>query len=64
MIFLYAHGRPFWLRRVNSVEDFSALLAWAVETAAGGPVPLPPALAHHAFAWTGGGPGPPPPVAE
>lgn len=64
VILLYAHGRPFWLRRVNSVEDFSALLAWAAETAAGGPTPLPRALARHAFAWTGGGPGPTPPVAE
>lgn len=64
VIFLYAHGRPFWLRRVNSVEDFSALLAWAAETAAGGPTPLPRALAGHAFAWTGGGPGPTPPVAQ
>ena len=62
VIFLYVHGRPFWLRRVNSVEDFGALLAWAAEAAAGGPTPLPAELARHAFAWTGGGPGPIPPV--
>jgi hypothetical protein len=56
------HGRPFWLRRINTVETFETLLAWAAETAAGGPAALPEPLAAHAFAWTGGGPGPHPPV--
>ena len=45
VIFVYAHGRPFWLRRINTVETFDAVLAWAGEVAAGGPAPLPPALA-------------------
>jgi cobaltochelatase CobN len=62
VIFLYAHGRPLWLRRINTVETFETVLAFARETAEGGPVALPPALAPHAFAWTGGGPGPIPPI--
>jgi (2Fe-2S) ferredoxin len=62
VVFLYAHGRPVWLRRINTVEDFEAVLAWAGEVAAGGPSALPPALVSRAFAWTGGGPGPMPPV--
>jgi len=62
VIFLYAHGRPFWLRRINTAETFDAVLAWAGEVAAGGPASLPATLAPHAFAWTGGGPGPVPPV--
>jgi len=44
------------------VETFETVLAFARETAEGGPVALPPALAPHAFAWTGGGPGPLPPI--
>jgi len=38
------------------------VLAYARETAEGGPVALPPSLAPHAFAWTGGGPGRIPPI--
>jgi len=64
VIFLYSHGRPFWLRRINTVEQFETFLGWAAETASGGPTPLPLALAPHAFAWTGGGPGPLPPIAD
>jgi hypothetical protein len=62
VIFLYLHGRPFWLRRINTVEAFSTVLAWAVEAPADGAAELPPALERHAFAWTGGGLGPVPPV--
>ena len=64
VIFLYAHGRPLWLRRINTAETFAQVLAWAREIADGGPVAPPAALAGHAFAWTGGGPGPIPPVAD
>jgi len=64
VLFLYAHGRPLWLRRINSVETFASVLDYAREAADGGPLALPPALARHAFAWTGGGPGPTPPVAD
>src|SRR2546427_347270 len=64
VIFVYAHGRPLWLRRINTVEMFAQVLAWAREIADGGPVAPPAALAGHAFAWTGGGPGPIPPVAD
>ena len=64
VIFLYAHGRPLWLRRINTVERFEQVLAYARETAEGGPVAPPATLAGHAFAWTGGGPGPTPPVAD
>jgi hypothetical protein len=59
VIFLYLHGRPFWLRRINTVEDFMEVLGWA---AAASPAELPEGLQRHAFAWTGGGPGPVPPV--
>ena len=61
VVFIYLHGRPLWLRRMATVEDFAELLAWARE-ATGGTVTLPPALQQRAFAWTGGGPGPVPPV--
>ena len=64
VIFFYAHGRPLWLRRINTVERFEAFLTWAREVADGGPAALPPTLAPNAFAWTGGGPGPIPPVAD
>ena len=47
---------------VQDLETFETLLAWAAETAAGGPAALPASLTAHAFAWTGGGPGPHPPV--
>jgi cobaltochelatase CobN len=62
VIFLYAYGRPLWLRRVNTVETFESVLAYAQEMAEGGPVALPPSLAPRAFAWTGGGPGRIPPI--
>ena len=64
VIFLYAHGRPLWLRGINTVEQFETLLAYAREVAEGGPVALPAGLAPHAFAWTGGGPGPAPRIAD
>jgi hypothetical protein len=62
VVFLYLRGRPFWLRRINTVDDFTALLVWAGAAATAGSPALPPALEPHAFAWTGGGPGPTPPV--
>jgi hypothetical protein len=64
VIFVYLDGRPLWLRRINTIEPFRALLDWAREAAEGGPLALPAALARRAFAWTGGGPGPVPPVAD
>ena len=64
VVFLYVHGRPLWLRRINTADTFAALLDYAREAVEGGPVALPPALGRHAFTWTGGGSGPPPPVAE
>jgi hypothetical protein len=62
VVLVYLNGRPFWLRRINTVEDFSALLAWADAARADGAPALPPGLAPRAFAWTGGGPGPVPPL--
>jgi cobaltochelatase CobN len=62
VVFLYVHGQPLWLRRINTVEDFGALLAWAAEAASTGSTALPPALEPRAFAWTGGGPGATPPI--
>ena len=63
VVFLYLDGRrPYWLRRVNSVEPFSALLDWLRGALDGGGRALPPAQAERAFAWTGGGEGPEPPI--
>jgi hypothetical protein len=62
VVFVYVRGRPFWLRRVNTVQDFDALLAWAGSARTGDAPTLPPELEPRAFAWTGGGPGPIPPV--
>jgi cobaltochelatase CobN len=64
VVFLYVHGRPFWLRRINTADTFGVLLDYAREAVDGGPLALPPELGRHAFSWTGGGPGPTPPVAE
>jgi len=64
VVFLYLDGRPFWLRRINSVEPFAALLDWLRSVLDGGGRRLPPVLAERAFAWTGGGDGPEPPVDE
>jgi hypothetical protein len=62
VVFLYLHGRPVWLRRINGVETFARVLQYAADVAAGGPAALPAGLAPHAFAWTGGGAGPVPPI--
>lgn len=62
VVLVYVHGRPFWLRRVNGVETFEAVLAWARAAALNGATPLPPDLTARSFAWTGGGIGPVPPV--
>jgi hypothetical protein len=63
VVFLYLDGRPRWFRRVNSVEVFAALLAWARD-GHGDDAALPPALAARSFSWTGGGVGPEPPIAD
>ena len=62
VVFLYLAGRPIWLRRVNAVEPFAELLAWARGALAGGPASLPPSLKARSFTWTGGGEGPTPPI--
>ncbi len=59
-----ANGRPYRLRRINSVEPFAALLDWLRAVLDGGGRGLPPVLAGRAFAWTGGGDGPEPPIDE
>ena len=64
VVFVYAHGRPLWLRRINTVETFGQVLDYAREVADDAAVRLPAALARHAFAWTGGGAGPEPPVGD
>jgi hypothetical protein len=64
VIFLYLSGRPVWLRRVNDVETFAALLAWTRQRLDGAEEPLPPALAARSFTWTGGGDGPAPPIGD
>jgi hypothetical protein len=62
VVFLYLAGRPLWLRRVNDVNRFAALVQWARKILEGGDPTLPPPLAAHSFTWTGGGDGPPPPI--
>jgi cobaltochelatase CobN len=62
VVFLYLAGRPFWLRRVNDLDVFSTILAWARAALDGGDDRLPPALAARSFTWTGGGEGPAPPI--
>jgi cobaltochelatase CobN len=64
VMFLYVHGRPLWLRRINTIEAFAAVLEYAREAAEGGPLAPPPELARLAFTWTGGGAGPAPPVTD
>lgn len=64
VVFLYLAGRPVWLRRVNDVEVFATLLAWARAELDGAQHALPPALAARSFSWTGGGAGPPPPIED
>ena len=64
VVFLYLGTRPVWLRRMNDVEPFAALLAWARDALDAAPTPLPPALAARSFTWTGGGDGPAPPIAD
>jgi (2Fe-2S) ferredoxin len=62
VVFLYLSGRPLWLRRVNDVDTFTAILEWARGAVDGQHRPLSPALAARSFAWTGGGEGPAPPI--
>ena len=64
VVFLYLHGRPLWLRRVNSIDVFTTLLDHARARLDGDDAGLPPALAARSFSWTGGGEGPTPPLAD
>jgi len=68
VVFVYALGRPYWFRRINSPELVYALVDFARAATAkpdGGAAPaVTDALTSHAFTWTGGGPGPEPPVKE
>jgi cobaltochelatase CobN len=61
VVFLYLHGRALWLRRVNDVDVFAALLDYARAVVDADDGLLPPALAARSFTWTGGGDGPEPP---
>lgn len=63
VVFVYLDGQPLWIRRVNSVDVFEALLAW-LPAAIGRAAPLPDEVAARCFAWTGGGEGPAPPVED
>ena len=56
----YLHGRPLWLRRMNTPELFRALLGYARTAVAAPGAPLPRELAARSFSWTGGGLGPEP----
>jgi cobaltochelatase CobN len=60
VVFVYLHGRPLWLKRVNTPELFDAVLAYVRGAVAAPDAPLPEALAGRSFAWTGGGLGPEP----
>jgi cobaltochelatase CobN len=60
VVFLFLHGRPLWLRRINTPELFAAVLAHARAALAAPETPLPAPLAERSFTWTGGGVGPEP----
>jgi cobaltochelatase CobN len=60
VVFLYLHGRPLWLRRINSTAMFAAVLAYARAAVAAPGAPPPSALVERSFTWTGGGLGPEP----
>jgi hypothetical protein len=62
VLLLYVHGRPVWLRRVNAVEDFVAVLEWLRDALDDVGAKLPASLLVRSFTWTGGGIGPIPPV--
>ncbi len=62
VVFLYLGGRPLWLRRINAVETFAALLDHIRAVLDGAPPALPEALRRRSFTWTGGGEGPRPPI--
>jgi (2Fe-2S) ferredoxin len=62
VVFLYVHGRPLWLRRINSAEKIAAVLTCVAALAEGSADGVPAALAGWSFTWTGGGVGPTPPV--
>jgi cobaltochelatase CobN len=62
VMLLYLHGRPLWLRRINSPELLTALLDYCRAANDDGAPPLPPELASRSFSWTGGGTGPAPPI--
>jgi len=62
VVFVYLSGRPIWLRRVNDVQAFAAILEWARAALDGHEAALPPALVARSFTWTGGGEGPAPPL--
>jgi cobaltochelatase CobN len=63
VVLVYLDGRPLWLRRVNDVARFLAVLAW-IAAALDGAARLSPALAAHSFTWIGGGEGPAPPIED
>ena len=62
VVFVYLAGRPLWLRRVNDVDAFRAILEWAQSAIEHADHGLPAALAPRSFTWAGGGEGPAPPI--
>jgi (2Fe-2S) ferredoxin len=63
VVFVYVHGRPLWLRRVNSIDVFAAVVDHVRGRLVGVEALAPPLVAR-SFTWTGGGAGPAPPVAD
>jgi cobaltochelatase CobN len=60
VMFLYLHGHPLWLRRIDSAELFAVALTYTRAAITDPSASLPPALAERSFSWTGGGIGPEP----
>jgi cobaltochelatase CobN len=58
VVFLFLHGRPLWFRRINTLELFEAVLAYARTAVEAPSTALPEGLTAHSFSWTGGGVGP------
>src|SRR5438105_1381484 len=54
VMLLYLHGRPLWLRRMNTPEMLTALVDYCRAAVADGTTPLPPGLVTRSFCWTAG----------
>jgi (2Fe-2S) ferredoxin len=64
VVLLYLHGRPLWVRRMNTADLLTALMDYLRAAVDDPTASLPPSLAARSFSWTGGGIGPEPPIGD